>query len=105
MKKKTKIGILVFVALIGGVFLWKWNKNRNEPKIDIIKTNQTNKQVQFEMAYKGMRFATTVTHGGVRKQVIKGHTFEAITVGNDLIFSIKGEDGSVLASKKVTFNG
>ena len=102
---KTKIAIIVAVIALGSILIWKWNDNRNQPQIKIIKSNATNKQVQFEMTYKGMKFATTVTHGGIRKQVIKGYTFEAITVGNALVFSIKNEVGDILATKTIQFNG
>lgn len=102
---KTKIALIIAVIALGSFLIWKWNSNRNQPQIKILKSNQTNKQVQFEMTYKGMRFATTVTHGGIRRQVIKGHTFEAITEGNALVFSIKNEAGDILATKTIQFNG
>ena len=52
-----------------------------------------------------MRFASTVTHGGIRRQVINGHEFEAITKDNTLVFSIKSEKGDILATKTVSFGG
>lgn len=102
---KKKIAIIAVVVILGGILIWKWNQNRNQPQIKILKTNSTNKQVQFEMMYKGMRFATTMTHGGIRRQVINGHTFEAVTEGNSLVFSIKDEQGDILAKKTIQFNG
>lgn len=101
---KKKI-VIITLVILGGILIWKWNQDRNQPQIKILKTNSTSKQVQFEMMYKGMRFATTMTHGGIRRQVINGHTFEAVTEGNSLVFSIKNEQGDILATKSIQFNG
>jgi hypothetical protein len=102
---KTKIAIIIAVIILGSILVFKWNYDRNQPQIKILKTNETNKQVQFEMTYKGMKFATTMTHGGIRRQIIKGHTFEAVTEGNAIVFSIKNEVGEILATKTIQFNG
>ena len=104
MKTKTKILIVVVILALGGLTVWKW-KQSDKAVIKINEINQATKEVDFEMSYKAMKFAGSMKHGGIRRQPLNGYTFEAITNGNTIIFSIISEEGDVLATKTITFNG
>lgn len=102
MKTKLFIAFLVIATIIAGYF---WINRDKKSHINITKSDANNKEVAFEMSYKGMSFNTTVKHGGIRRQIINGYTFQAITEGNNIILSIKSPDGEIIESKQVTFNG
>lgn len=103
MKTKTKIIILLVVVGLGGLTVYKWQQRRNEATIKIIKMDRIAKEVQFKMAYKDLKFETSIQLGGIRKQAIKDYLFEAITKDKTIVLSVKDKAGNVLKVKTVDF--
>ena len=103
MKTKNKIIIVLIVLAIGGFVIYNSEKKNDKPTIQILSTNPSTKEVAFKMSYKGKEFSAIVKLGGIRRQVLGEHTFEAITQGKNIVLSIKDKTNKVLTTKTVTF--
>lgn len=104
MKTKTKILVVLFVLTLGGLTIYKWQNKRNKATITITKIDQTTQEAHFKMSYKDLDFATVVKLGGIRRQVLQGYVFEAVTKGKTIVLSIQDKAGKELARKIVDFS-
>ncbi|WP_052596113.1 hypothetical protein [Aureispira sp. CCB-QB1] len=103
MKSRTKVFIVLLVLALGGVAIYQWQQQRNEPIIKIVNSNQSTKEVAFKMSYKDMKFESSLKLGGVRRQKLGNYTFEAVTQGQKIVLSIKDNNNKALTTKTVTF--
>jgi hypothetical protein len=104
MSKKNKIILAVLIVLIiGGFGFMQWQKS-NKPTIDAKVVDADKKEIEFEMSYKDMKFDGSIKLGGIRRQVLQEHTFEAFSLSNEIVLHIKAPDNSILLVKKIAFN-
>ena len=104
MPLNTKILLLVLLLLIAAWSYRKYQKSR-PAKIHILQANTETKEVQFEMSYQGMQYASAIKLGDIKRKITLGHTFEVLSQAKALVFAIKDPFGNSLATKRLEFHG
>lgn len=101
MTTKTKIFLALLILVIGGGLVYSKFQEGDKPIIEVTGINKTNPliKVSFKMSYKGIQYTDSMPHPAIWKRSQKGYTFEAISKGNSIYFSIKDKNGATIAEK------